>query len=158
VDGINNSKKAASLPYFSDIGSHPGTGSSPTQSSKFDPVPTEISACILTGIVRTTSGQTSGGVHNFPRLLEYWPANSGTKLAIRGSMVALFESQVGIEPWSIRAYQGATRLWGLHQALRDANHDVPLEPIVIGAHRLRYLELTEAQYNALSATINALPK
>ena len=158
VDGINNSKKAASLPYFSDIGSHPGSGSSPTQSSKFDPVPTEISACILTGIVRTTSGQTSGGVHNFPRLLEYWPANSGTKLAIRGSMVALFESQVGIEPWSIRAYQGATRLWGLHQALRDANHDVPLEPIVIGAHRLRYLELTEAQYNALSATINALPK
>jgi hypothetical protein len=122
---------------------------------KFDPQPTEVSTCLLTGIVRTTSSQTSGGVHNFPRLLEYWP---GTALAIRGSMVALFESQVATEPWSIRAYQGAIRLWGLHQGLRDVNHDVPLEPIVIGAHRLRYLELTAAQYKEIAEKIDKLPK
>jgi hypothetical protein len=158
VDGINTSIKAASLPHLSDITRNPGSGSSSARTVKFEPTPTEVSSCLLTGIVRTTDKQTSGGVHNFPRLLEYWPANSGTELAIRGSMVALFESQVGIEPWSIRAYQGAIRLWGLHQALRDVDHDVPLEPIVIGAHRLRYLELSAAQYESLAKTIDALPK
>lgn len=156
VDGIADSVKAASLPNLSNRTANPGSGSS--QDVKFEPYPTEVSTCLLTGIVRTTSSQTSGGVHNFPRLLEYWPANSGTELAIRGSMVALFESQVATEPWSIRVYQGAIRLWGLHQGLRDVNHDVPLEPIVIGAHRLRYLELTAAQYKELAEKIDKLPK
>lgn len=157
VDGTDVSYTPARMPNYSDVGAAGNTGYGTAVSTKFNPEDTEISACLLTGIVRTTSNQTSGGVHNFPRLLEYWPANSGTVLAIRGSMVALFESKVGIEPWSIRAYQGAVRLWGLHQNLRDANHDVPLEPIVIGARRLRYLELTKAQYDSLKATINALP-
>lgn len=152
VDGHNASITAASLPQLSNIGAHPGEGSN--QSTKFTPTATEISACLLTGIVKTTENQTSGGVHNFPRLLEYWP---DVTLAIRGSLVALFESQVGIEPWSIRAYNGAVRRWGLHQGLRDANHDVPLEPIVIGARRLSYLELTANQYATLEETIADLP-
>ncbi len=158
VDGINSSIKAASMPNLSNITTNPGNTSSTARDVKFNPTDTEVSTCLLTGIVRTTSSQTSGGVHNFPRLLEYWPANSGTTLAIRGSMVALFESQVAIEPWSIRVYQGAVRLWGLHQALRDVNHDVPLEPIVIGAHRLRYLELTADDYKKLAEKIDKLPK
>lgn len=147
------------MPNLSDVGAAANTGyDSSTHSSKFAPTDTEVSCCLVTGIVKTTDNQTSGGVHCFPRLLEYWP-NSGSQrtLAIRGSMVALFESQVGIEPWSIRAYQGCIRLWGLHQALRDADHDVPLEPIVIGAHRMRYLELTADEYAALADTIDALP-
>lgn len=158
VDGISDSIKAAALPYNSDIVRNPGDAAATERNVKFDPVPTEISSCLVTGIVRTTTKQTSGGVHNFPRLLEYWPAHSGTALVIRGSMVALYESQVGIEPWSIRAYQGAVRLWGLHQALRNADHDVPLEPIVIGAHRLRYLELTPSQYATTTKTLEDLPK
>jgi hypothetical protein len=158
VDGIDTSTKPAAMPNLSSISSFPGKGSAETM--KFNPTPTEISTCFLTGIVRTTGSQTSGGVHNFPRLLEMWPRHDGAKtnLAIRGSMVALFESQVGIEPWSIRVYQGAVRLWGLHQALRDANHDVPLEPIVLGAHRLRYLELNASQYKDLAGKIDLLPK
>jgi hypothetical protein len=156
LDGVNTSIKPSRLPFYGDISRYPGNGTAVRE--KLDPTATEISACLLTGIVRTTSGQTSGGVHNFPRLLEFWPANSGTTLAIRGSMVALFESQVATEPWSIRVYQGATRHWGLHNALRDAGHDVPLEPIVIGAHRLRYLELTAAQYEKIKGDIDKLPK
>jgi hypothetical protein len=156
VDGINTSIIPASLPWYSDASAHAGSGSAVT--AKFNPTPTEISSCLLTGIVRTTGSQTSGGVHNFPRLLEYWQANPpGTTLAIRGSMVALFESQVATEPWSIRAYQGAVRLWGLHQALRSADHDVPLEPVVIGAHRERYFELNADGYKTVAATIDALP-
>lgn len=156
VEGITDSVKPASMPNLSNVTANPGSGSS--RDVKFSPTGTELSTCLLTGIVRTTGNQTSGGVHNFPRLLEYWPANSGTPLAIRGSMVALFESQVATEPWSIRVYQAAVRLWGLHQGLRDANHDVPLEPIVIGAHRLRYLELTATQYKDLADKIDKLPK
>jgi hypothetical protein len=144
-----------------------GTGSG--QTSKFDPTVTEISACFLIGIVPTghnptgltdgapstgSNNQTSGGVHNYPRLSEHW---NGTGLYIRGSMVAMFESRVAMEPWSIRVYTGAGRFWGLHESLRNANHDVPLEPILINARRLGYKEITAAQYAAMKATIEALP-
>jgi hypothetical protein len=130
------------------------------RTSKFAPSETEISACLLTGIVPTTKSassdkkQTSGGVHNFPRLSENW---AGTvALYIRGSLVAMFESQVATEPWGIRWYQGAIRNWGLHENLRNANHDVPLEPIVLGARRMSYRDLTETEYNAMEQTINGL--
>jgi hypothetical protein len=132
-----------------------------SRTAKFAPAETEISTCLLTGIVPTklagsgVTGQTSGGVHNFPRLQENWAGN--VALYIRGSLVAMFESQVATEPWSIRYYQGAIRNWGLHQSLRDANHDVPLEPIVLGARRMSYKELNQAQYNAMKTTIEALP-
>lgn len=136
-----------------------------TNNSKNWPSDTEVSACILTGIVPTkisgsgTSGQTSGGVHNFPRLSENWAKDptGQTVLYIRGSMVAMFESQVATEPWGIRWYQGAVRNWGLHQSLRDANHDVPLEPIVLGARRMSYRELTQAEFDTQKTTINAIP-
>ncbi len=157
VDGTNASIRPARLPNFtSETGTNAGWASASTETTKFDPSVTEISTCLLTGIVHTTSAQTSGGVHNFPRLLENW---NGTGLYIRGSMVAMFESQVATEPWSIRYYQGAGRYWGLHQNLRAENgaHDLPLEPIVLNGQRMRYRELTPAQYAAQKAVIEALP-
>ncbi len=152
VDGIATSVEPAAMPNLS-------TGSvaaAPNSDTKLPPTVTEISTCLLTGIVRTTTAQTSGGVHNFPRLLENW---NGTGLYIRGSMVAMFESQVATEPWSIRYYQGAGRYWGLHQNLRAENgaHDLPLEPVVINAQRMRYRELSPADYTAQKAVIEALP-
>lgn len=150
VDGVNTSITPAYMPNLG-TGS-PGSGSS--TSVKFSPNETEISACLLTGIVPTDSHQTSGGVHNYPRLLESW---SGTGLYIRGSMVAMFSSEVATEPWSLRIYSGAGRYWGLHQNLRDANHDVPLEPVVLNAQRLHYREISSADFNTLKGTIEALP-
>lgn len=142
-----------------------GTSTSATSSSnrdyKFSPTETEISACLLTGIVETTARQHSGGVHNYPRLLENW---AGTGLYIRGSMVAMFASEVATEPWSIRIYSGAGRYWGLHESLRTANHDVPLEPILLSANRKAYKEIKpqkqtsseEPQYSELKTTILGL--
>lgn len=151
VDGINTSVKPATMPNLST-----GSGSGSSETTKLDPSETEVSTCLLTGIVHTTSAQTSGGVHNFPRLQENW---NGTGLYIRGSMVAMFESQVATEPWSIRYYQGAGRYWGLHENLRAENgaHDLPLEPVVLNAQRMSYRELTPDKYEAMKATIEALP-
>jgi type II secretory pathway pseudopilin PulG len=158
VDGHSASLTPSRMPNLSDTGtttaSNAASGSATTQ--KLAPTETEISTCLLTGIVHTTSAQTSGGVHNFPRLLEEW---DGTGLYIRGSMVAMFESQVGTEPWSIRYYTGAGRYWGLHDSLRAQNgaHDIPLEPVVLNAQRIRYRELSATEYAAEKTVIEALP-
>lgn len=164
LDGISTGIVPGALPNLVSIA---GSGSSRT--SKFAPTVTEISACFLIGIVPTghnptgltdgapstaSNNQTSGGVHNYPRLSEHW---SGTGLYIRGSMVAMFESRVAMEPWSIRVYSGAGRYWGLHQSLRNVNHDLPLEPMLINARRLGFKEITAAQYATMKATIEALP-
>lgn len=150
TDGEDNGIVPSFMPT---LGTYwPGTGSS--RDTKFSPNVTEISACILTGIVKTDTHQHSGGVHNYPRLLEQW---SGTGLYIRGSMVAMFTSEIATEPWSIRIYSGAGRYWGLHQSLRDAGHDVPLEPILLNAQRLSFRELTETEFNTKKTTILALP-
>lgn len=156
LDGIDNSRRPAIMPNLGthESGGDPKKGSGSSRDEKFLPEVTEISACLLTGIVPTDSHQTSGGVHNYPRLLEQW---SGTGLYIRGSMVAMFSSEVATEPWSIRIYTGAGRFWGLHQSLRDADHDVPLEPIVLNAQRLHYREINKAEFDDKKADIEALP-
>jgi hypothetical protein len=173
VDGTNESHKPGAMPNLATRGSTEpgpvvGAGASNT-SDKLSPSVTEISAALLMGIVPTNhnasgltdsapisagNNQTSGGVHNFPRLAEFW---QGTGLYIRGSMVAMFESRVAMEPWSIRVYTAASRYWGLHQSLRNVNHDLPLEPILLNARRMRFRELTATEYAAQKTTIEALP-
>jgi hypothetical protein len=167
-DGTNNSISPAQMPWMGDSIAGPGAA----RTSKFAPNSTEISTAFLIGIVPTnhnpsgitgvdnppttlSNSQTSGGVHNYPRLLEGW---AGTvPLYIRGSMVAMFESRVAMEPWTIRVYNGAIRNWGLHESFRNVNHDVPLEPMVLNARRARFKEITAAEYAAMKAIISALP-
>jgi hypothetical protein len=172
VDGINASVKPGAMPNLATraatIDAGPVTSASAT-TCKLPPSETEISAALLMGIVPTNhnatgltdsapiaagNNQTSGGVHNFPRLAEFW---QGTGLYIRGSMVAMFESRVAMEPWSIRVYTAASRYWGLHQSLRSVNHDLPLEPILLNARRMRFRELTATEYDAQKTVIEALP-
>lgn len=158
MDGTNQSVALTPLPYQ---GTSTSGATASTRDYKFAPTETEISACLLTGIVETNSHQHSGGVHNYPRLLENW---AGTGLYIRGSMVAMFTSEVATEPWSIRIYSGAGRYWGLHENLRTTNHDVPLEPMLISANRKAYKEIKaqkqntsdEPQYSELKTTITGL--
>ena len=167
AEGVATSMRAAAMPFNGNTPATVGTA----RTTKFLPTPTEISACLLVGIVPTNhnasgitgvdgppasvaNGQTSGGVHNFPRLSEEW---AGTGLYIRGGLVAMFESRVAMEPWTLRVYSGAGRFWGLHQSLRSADHDLPLEPILLGARRLGFKEITAAEYATLKTTIEALP-
>ncbi len=165
-DGVDRSMRAAALPNMGSL--TPGT-SGTARDTKFPSSTTEISTALLVGIVPTNhnptgltdgppssgaNGQASGGVHNFPRLLESW---GSAGLYIRGSMVAMFESRVAMEPWSQRVYSAPTRTWGLHEGFRNANHDVPLEPILLGARRLGFKDITSAQYSTMQTTISALP-
>ena len=165
LDGISTSFVPAAMPYLGNT----VAGTATAQTSKLPATATEISACLLVGIVPTNhnatgltdgppasvaNGQASGGVHNFPRLLEVW---GGAGLYIRGSMVAMFESRVAMEPWNLRIYSAPGRYWGLHQSLRSANHDLPLEPILLGARRLGFKEITAAEYETMKTTIEALP-
>ncbi len=163
-DGVNNSVTPTILPNGTG-----GAGSGSARDTKFGATATEISTALLVGIVPTNhnpagltdgppssgaNGQASGGVHNFPRLLEVW---GGAGLYIRGSMVAMFESRVAMESWNLRIYSAPGRYWGLHQNLRSANHDLPLEPILLGARRLGFKEITAAEYTTMKTTIEALP-
>lgn len=154
MDGTNQAVALTPTPFQ---GTSTSGASATTRDYKFDANDTEISACLLTGIVETTSHQHSGGVHNYPRLLEQW-SSGGVQvgLYIRGSMVAMFASEVATEPWSIRIYTGAGRFWGLHESLRNQNHDVPLEPILLNAQRLHYTELSPTDYDSLKTTITGL--
>ncbi|MBX3735428.1 MAG: hypothetical protein KF715_01960 [Candidatus Didemnitutus sp.] len=154
MDGTNQSVALPPTPFQ---GTSTSGASTTTRDYKFEASETEVSACLLTGIVETTTHQHSGGVHNYPRLLEQW-SSGGTQIGlyIRGSMVAMFASEVATEPWSIRIYTGAGRFWGLHESLRDEHHDVPLEPILLNAQRLHYTELTSSEYESLKTTITGL--
>ena len=164
-DGARTSLRPASMPNLGNT----VAGAGALRTTKFGASSTEISTALLVGIVPTShnptgltdgppstgpNGQTSGGVHNFPRLLEIWGTAA---LYIRGSMVAMFESRVAMEPWNLRVYSAPSRTWGLHESLRSANHDLPLEPILLGARRLGFKEITAAEYAAQKAIIEALP-
>jgi hypothetical protein len=81
---------------------------------------TEVSAAILTGLVpsgETGSANYSGGVENFPRFLEDWKKR---ELVIRGSIVALFESEVGTRGWGYSGvYRAPRREWGFHKKFAE---------------------------------------
>jgi hypothetical protein len=75
---------------------------------------TTVNAALLGGIVKTTKvGNTkyySGGAENFPRFLEDW---DGDTLTYNGSMVVMFESQLGKKFWQSPGnyYNAPTRKW-----------------------------------------------
>ncbi|MDV3352882.1 hormogonium polysaccharide biosynthesis protein HpsA [Leptothoe sp. LEGE 181152] len=89
---------------------------------------TRVNALLVSGIVPLRAGQNYGGLHNFPRLLEYWP---GKNLFISGGFFQLnFSTQAtapfdqdswepGTTPISTGGnnvyngfYGAATRIWG----------------------------------------------
>ncbi|MBE2213997.1 MAG: hypothetical protein IAE82_09015 [Opitutaceae bacterium] len=156
IDGINTSSRPGRLPWWTTADASLGS----TNSSKLVPYSTEISAAFLTGIVRsnTTTGAYSGGVHNYPRLLEDWytsSAGSANTLAIRGSMVAFFFSAVGTEPWSLRFYQAPIRLWGLNE---DYIRGIlpPLTPNTIAIQQLNFRLVTASEFETITAAISHL--
>ena len=105
---------------------------------------TEVSAAILTGLVpsgENGSKSYSGGVENFPRFLENW---RGKDFMMRGSMVAMFESEIAKGGWgSGDVYSAPRRKWGFHENYTETPPPGP----VIKTYRGRDLQiLTEAEY------------
>ncbi len=167
--------KPGRLPNQSFSGS---LGSATT--SKLDIVATEMSTALLMGIVPSNhnptgltdgyvpssfqtwgtpavagNGVNSGGANNFPRLLEDW---GGIGLYIRGSIVALYESRVAMEPFTNgRSYTAPGRFWGLHYNFSQASHDLPLEPIVLGSTRVGFRDLSPSEYSTKKTQIESWP-
>lgn len=164
TDGVYNA--TAIYPGTYPNVNKPGTLGT-TKSIKFDAVDTEISTALVIGIVPSNhnasglsdrppySGSNninSGGANNFPRFLETW--GDANPLYIRGSMVCLFESRIAMEPFThSRCYNRPVRKWGLHNDFSQANHHVPLEPIVYSADRMGFRKLTAQQYADRKAMI-----
>ena len=122
----------------------------------------EISAAIMAGIVisnKDNNGQSSGSANNYPRFIEEW-ANDGTAyqnlglaqriVAIRGSIVAMYESRAATEPWSWRTMNAPNRLWGFHN-LFATGHFPPLTPIVMDYRRINFNDIDRPTYNSLKS-------
>lgn len=112
---------------------------------------TEVSAAFLTGIVSTTgtsNSQYSGGVENYPRFHERW---SGKSLRYRGSIVALFESEVATGTWKQAKYGAPKREWGFNSLFGSQRRYPPGTPIIRTFRRLDYRDIDQATFNSLSA-------
>ncbi len=114
--------------------------------------PTEVSAAILTGIVpsgKDGSPNYSGGAENLPRFLEKWRTadNKKVEFMMRGSIVAMFESEVANAPWGKSdVYKHPERTWGFHNGFNTPGKGPrggPFVPTYV-ARDLRIL--TEAEY------------
>jgi hypothetical protein len=94
--------------------------------------PTTVNAAFLAGIVPTTTGSYSGGVENFPRLLEDWNTK---RLTYNGSMVVLYESKYATGQWrgtgsAIGIYNAAVRDWAFDTNFQNPNKLPPECPSV----------------------------
>jgi hypothetical protein len=98
------------------------------------PTSTTVNAAMLEGIVASNpniSGNYSGGVENFLRLLENWN-NSTTTLTYNGSIVVLFYSQYATNTWLQTAnyYNPPKRNWAFDMNFMQSAKLPPLTPSI----------------------------
>ena len=104
--------------------------------STHGPGSTTVNAAMLEGIVQTNpniSGNYSGGVENFMRLLEDWnngiPSGKQT-LTYNGSIVVLFYSQYATNSWQQTGnyYNPPNRNWAFDLNFKQVNKLPPMTP------------------------------
>ncbi len=112
---------------------------------------TEFAAAIVSGLMPTNkkgNAVSSGGSHNFPRFLENW---SNKRFRYRGSLVALFESEIQNQKWSTAYYSPPKREWGFYQEFAYGNYP-PGTPNVRDYKKMDFRFLTKGEYeNKLKA-------
>ncbi|MCF7686706.1 MAG: hypothetical protein K9M98_05520 [Cephaloticoccus sp.] len=111
---------------------------------------TEISCAFMAGIVSTSgtsSSSYSGGVENYPRFHENW---GGDSLRYRGSIVALFESEIATGPWGNAKYGAPNREWGFNSLYAGGRY-APGTPRLRTYRRIDYRDLTPVEFNAMLA-------
>jgi len=112
---------------------------------------TVFSAALIMGNVPSTStGQYSGGLENFPRLLEQW---SGRTLTYRGSLIRLFRSESFNAPWQFggNIYNAPNRDWHFHTGYRELSPPLDLGPRTY--RRIFFRELTADEFAAETASL-----
>jgi type II secretory pathway pseudopilin PulG len=88
---------------------------------------TRINSIIVSGIPPSRNGQSYGGLHNFPRMLEDWrvatfPAPPERNLWLAGSFLQLSFSNYATGPFDAKAWEPAASLTGGEQ---NRHYDAP---------------------------------
>lgn len=115
---------------------------------------TEVSAAFLTGQSPTIphSDNFSGGVHNFPRFLETW---SNVEFRYRGSLVALFESEVNwrhMRPNFGSWYSPPKRNWGFSTIFANGQYP-PGTPNTRDFRRKNFKFISKSEYQTALADL-----
>ncbi len=137
---------------------HPTNGAHPARSHN-NQTYIEISAALITGLAPTypngtpnADGTSSGGLHNFPRMIENW---GGGTMTIRGSLVSLFESEVHPQPRPTNYtsyYRWPSRDFGFNRNFAEGRYP-PGAPIVRTFRRTAFKDLTRAEYDTAIANL-----
>jgi hypothetical protein len=95
--------------------------------SSRNPANTTINTAIVAGNVPTAvAGTYSGGIENFPRLLENWNqgGSAGEYLTIYGSFALLYNSEQATQQWQTTGayYQAPSRRWFFDSATLQNNN------------------------------------
>ena len=118
-----------------------GTRSRRARASGF----TEFNAAIIQGLRPTNKegdGRISGGNHNYPRFLENW---DNIEFRYRGSMVALFESEVATQGTNTAYYNPPKRNWGFYELFEQGLYP-PGTPNVRSFKKVNFRFLTKSEY------------
>ena len=109
------------------------------------PETTRVNAVFISGIVPSQIGQTYGGLHNFPRLLEWW---QGINLYISGGFFQLNFSSAATAPYDADAWEpGSTptsesdRISYYGAADRSWGYDVGLQYAPAGPIARRFVTI-----------------
>ena len=99
-------------------------------------IDTTINAAFLEGIVPSVGNNYSGGVENFPRLLENW---AGHTLTYNGSIVVMFPSVYATNTWQLPSSSGSyygvpTRNWAFDTNFLSLAGLPPLTWIVVDSN------------------------
>ncbi len=143
---------------WSTSANHPTNGAHPARSHN-NQTYIEISAALITGLAPTypngtpnADGTSSGGLHNFPRMIENW---GGGTMTIRGSLVSLFESEVHPQsrPTNYTSYyRWPTRDFGFNRNFAEGRYP-PGAPIVRTFRRTSFRDMTKAEYDTAIANL-----
>jgi len=106
---------------------------------------TEVAAAIISGSNTTSATSAgaqeySGGVHNMPRFLEDWTSKA---VAIRGSLVSMYNTRTALGTWSISYYQPPSRQWGFDELFANGTYP-PCIPTVTSYRRVDFTYVTNA--------------
>jgi hypothetical protein len=115
-------------------------------------IPDEVCAGLVAGIVLSDSTSTSnesGGAQNFPRFLENW---NNINFVYRGSLVCLYYSEIGAQPWASGYYSPPNRTWGYYSQFSSGVYP-PGTPSSRSYRLVNFSFLSKAQYNAAIAAL-----
>ncbi len=113
---------------------------------------TEFNAGIVQGLRPTDKGgdgSISGGNHNFKRFLEHW---GGIEFRYRGSMVALYESEIATQGTDTAFYSPPVRNWGFYEGFQ-AGRFPPGTPNLRSFRLMNTRFLSAAEYSEALADL-----